>query len=722
MQRNEGLPLPSRCRSSLLRVLPSDGSSSFGTRILGKPAPVNCSRQRFGTRRIGGGETPPLLLQQQLTRRTMEESLEKISVSELLNRGVTIFQSGTDKRPYILTLREVLHRIKSGESKSDSKSKILALRAETDKEKAKAIKLKLPAVMFSGEFQGRTDADLITHSGVIVLDWDDVKDPAKKRDSLKGDNFILSAWVSPSGNGVKALAAVAYPDKHRNHFEYLFYKKYSEKIDPTGVNVSRLCFESYDPDMWVREGDVVPLTRFAEKAERKHPFDRLVEWMTRQNNAFVTGERNIFVYKLAAACCRVGIDQSQCEERMMTTFVNGTDFGQAEMRRTILSAYRTNSFGSHEMSENEELVTIDGSSGEVLTLEQLEAEMPPRDIILLSDVEEDIDKIFENGWTMASTTYFPDLDKHWRWKRGDLNIIHGMPNMGKSTFYLFLALVKAVKEGAKYAIFGPECYPAHNFYMDMIESYIGCIVAKRGASEAEFQSAKRFVENHFYYIYPKDNAPTPQYIKERFLEMVIKKHVDGCIIDPWNQLDHAFGEREDQYLSKYLGEFSRFAKENDIYFAIIAHPHKMYKEGGKDYPCPTMYNLSGGAMWGNKADNVCAFHRPNFYSEPDDPTCEWHSQKIKRQKEVGKRGTVTLTYDWRTRRFYDFSGFSPLGRRPKDSGPVTVTPEMLEKMAEAGGSMEEAPLSQVYRPSAGLAPSASFGESGLDPLGDDAPF
>ena len=634
-----------------------------------------------------------------------------IPVSEILSRTVTMFASGTDKRPYHRPLSVILSRIKDGKSKDT----IEAVRKCDNDEERKKMKLKLPSTMFSGQFIGREDKDLQQHSGLIVIDWDDVpstmrKQPSVFRDELKKEPFILSAWVSPSSDGVKALAFVAFPDKHRNHFEYLYAKKYRKKIDRSGVNVSRLCFESYDPDMWVKEGSITPLTLLADKAERKSDFDRLVEWMTSQRNAFVKGERNLFVYKLASACCRVGIKKEECEQQIMTRFVNGTDFGQSETFKAIDSAYKRNIFASAEMTEDETLVTIDGATGELISLEDLERDMPPQDIITLADCEKDMDTIYDNGWVRAETTYFDTLDTHWRWKRGDLNIVHGMPNMGKSTFFLFLCLIKAVKEGKRFCIFGPETFPAHNFYLDMIESYVGNEVAGgKYVSKAEYSAAKRFIERHFYYIYPMDNNPTPGYIKERFFEMIVKEKIDGCIIDPWNQLDHSFGDREDQYLSRYLGEFSRFFKENDVFGTIIAHPHKMQKDGNKDYPCPTMYNLAGGAMWGNKADNLCAFHRPTFYSNPDDPTCEWHSQKIKRQKEVGKRGTVRFIYDWRTRRFYDEKNYCPLGG--------------IKRL-----KVEDGPISELQPAYGSLNPSASFSmevkpimQSDLEPIVDDAP-
>ena len=76
------------------------------------------------------------------------------------------------------------------------------------------------------------------------------------KDALAMDSFIHSCWVSPSGNGVKALVRITNPERHKDHYRALeryFTDVYSLVLDPTGVNVSRACYESYDPDIIIKD-------------------------------------------------------------------------------------------------------------------------------------------------------------------------------------------------------------------------------------------------------------------------------------------------------------------------------------------------------------------------------------------------------------------------------------------------------------------------------------
>jgi len=88
--------------------------------------------------------------------------------------------------------------------------------------------------------------------------------------------------------------------------------------------------------------------------------------------------------------------------------------------------------------------------------------------------------------------------------------------------------------------------------------------------------------------------------------MYFKKGLDGVMIDPFNQLDsmQKSYQREDQYLSMILKDVKRFALLNSVCYNIIAHPkNPSYKED-KSLPVADMYDLAGGAMWGNKVDQI----------------------------------------------------------------------------------------------------------------------
>ena len=178
---------------------------------------------------------------------------------------VTIFKDvKLIKEAHHIQLETALLRIQEGKSKD----LILEVR-KGDKEK----KLKLPVVCFSGEFSSRNDESLFEHSGFIILDFDHVDVEATKT-ALATDDYIHSCWMSPSGDGVKALVKITHPERHRDHFRALityFSRQHGLEVDESGINESRACFESYDPDLIVKENYVKFGAFTSEHAEAQVP-------------------------------------------------------------------------------------------------------------------------------------------------------------------------------------------------------------------------------------------------------------------------------------------------------------------------------------------------------------------------------------------------------------------------------------------------------------------
>jgi hypothetical protein len=220
-----------------------------------------------------------------------------------------------------------------------------------------------------------------------------------------------------------------------------------------------------------------------------------------------------------------------------------------------------------------------------------------------------------------------------------------------------------IKFGEKWAIFGPEDNPAEEFYHDFCEAYLGaeCTNANPNRpTKAAFINAYQFVSKHIFYVYPETYKPTPEYIKERFLELIIKEGVQGVVIDPFNQLDNDYGARSDKYLESILSDFMRFAQQNDVFFDIVAHPKALKKDGAKNYPMPDVFDIADGAMWNNKMHNIAIYHRPNHQENPNDPLCEVDFKKIKKQKITGVKGKIEIELDRPIRR-YLFEGVDVLG-------------------------------------------------------------
>lgn len=570
---------------------------------------------------------------------------------------VTAYKNIFSKEPHYTTVDSLLNRIKTGASKA----KIEEIRACIDKERANNLKANLPSICFSGKFTERKDECLIEHSGFICLDFDDVADLRDFQTELISAKYVYACWVSPRGNGLKALVKIVDPKKHREHFQAL---QEEWNCDKSGVNVSRVCYESYDPDIYINT-KAEPYKKFKKvekitesfQSDEEKTIRNLLTWLSNKGDAFVTGERNLFVFKFASACCRYGIDQNSTFAFCNNEFLaNDNTFTRTECERTIKSAYRANQFGTAKF-ENDKLVDS-VTRGEVeINTDIYNLDIRPKDVIYGEDVKDEALKIFDSGYENVQGIGFDKLDKHFKLKRGEVSLITGIGNYGKSTLMKWYLLLHVIRYGRRFALFAPEDNPAGEFYHDLVEIYLGCNCAKGSPNQPTrqmYEMAYDFVSKHFFYIYPKDVSPTPDYIKERFLELIVKEKIDGCIVDPFNQMTNDYstvGGRDDKYLEAVLGDFDRFANINQVFFIIVAHPKMMHKDSSGNYPCPDVFDLSGGAMWNNKIYNILVYHRPSHQQDPTSPAAELHFKKIKRQKIVGEKGSIDLEFIRNRRRF-----------------------------------------------------------------------
>ena len=161
---------------------------------------------------------------------------------------ITIFKDiKSTNQPFFREVEVVLNRIREGASKDLVKK----IRAEKDKNQRNLYKQNLPAVCFSGKFTKRSDNSLEEHSGLICLDFDGYnsnKDLLQEKERLSKNKYIYSVFISPSGKGLKALVKIPNdPDNHKSYFLSLQSFFNSPYFDITSKNVSRVCYESYDP-------------------------------------------------------------------------------------------------------------------------------------------------------------------------------------------------------------------------------------------------------------------------------------------------------------------------------------------------------------------------------------------------------------------------------------------------------------------------------------------
>jgi hypothetical protein len=270
--------------------------------------------------------------------------------------NVTIYKKATDvSNGFTKDVLFCLERIKQGKSK-DTIDWLRSL-SQIDYDKNKS---KLPGVCFNGIFEYRSIAGIREHSGLCILDFDKFEtsqDAIDFRNSISDDDYIFSCWISPSGKGIKALVKI--PADIQNHKEYFkSLKNYynHQNWDDSGSDVSRFCFESYDPDLYINENSIL-----WDKIDLKEVEDlgsRNVSIAIKSDNLIITNlmtwfekkytfsqERNKNLFRLASAFNDFGIDKNVAEQTFYK--FEEEDFPKSEIQNTINSAYKkTANFGT----------------------------------------------------------------------------------------------------------------------------------------------------------------------------------------------------------------------------------------------------------------------------------------------------------------------------------------------------------------------------------------
>lgn len=284
-------------------------------------------------------------------------------------------------------------------------------------------------------------------------------------------------------------------------------------------------------------------------------------------------------------------------------------------------------------------------------------EIPVDGITTVESVFDSMIYGFRNGKNHGTTTFISNLDKHWTWRKGEVNLFTGYNNEGKSTFWHYLCVLKAQYENYRFALYCPENYPINDIIDELIHCYIGKSTDKRFSnvmSEDEYITGATFINEHFFFVMPEEDQKIES-ILARFKYLIRKYGVKCCSIDPYNQIEHQMdrGEREDLYISRFMTRLKKFTVDNDIVFTLIAHQTTPDVHGRTDFPKPSKYRIKGGGTFSDKVDNVIAVWRPKYMSDYSNTLVMILIQKIKKQKLVGIPGEIELRYNPLTNRYED---------------------------------------------------------------------
>lgn len=317
--------------------------------------------------------------------------------------NVTIFKNLKDiNTPFIKDIDYILNRIKVGKSKEIVEN----VRKQPTKLLADEIKLTLPAICFCGIFTKRTDESITEHSGLICLDFDKYENLELLNEDinkLKNDKYTFAAFISPSGNGIKLLVKIPKEiENHKKYFDALEKYYNNNHFDTTCKNISRVCYESYDPNIFINKDSELWIDKIEDeqfdyrynaptiKLENESEIiKRLWKWFNK-SYSITEGVRNNNLFILVSAFSDYGISQSETS-RFCSQFIQ-KDFSQNEIDKVIRSAYSKGkaNFGMKFFEDAETLKQISIKIKAGASIKEIKESLPNVDESVLNEIKENV--------------------------------------------------------------------------------------------------------------------------------------------------------------------------------------------------------------------------------------------------------------------------------------------------------------------------------------------
>ncbi len=308
-----------------------------------------------------------------------------------MNNKVTIFKSLFDNNTsFPVDLEQVVDRIRNGKSKAIVEQIRKADKAERDELKKKSV-----VILFAGVFTHRNSKSLKEHSGLMVVDYD--KCPDSVWDEIISIPSVCLAFRSPSGDGFKAVVKIpkSTSEDHSKRFEAFNTAYPSEYFDVKNKDVSRACFESYDPDLYynpdaevfediednphyeiTQRPALIPIT------DTDKIMDRLLKWWDAKFG-FVEGSRNSNLLILAQNCNEFGVNFDYAFNYVKNNVIH--NFSSDELQNVFKSGYNRTQHNIKYFEDNVKLTSIRSS------LSRQSVEEVSREYNIPLDVVEQVD-------------------------------------------------------------------------------------------------------------------------------------------------------------------------------------------------------------------------------------------------------------------------------------------------------------------------------------------
>ena len=269
---------------------------------------------------------------------------------------------------------------------------------------------------------------------------------------------------------------------------------------------------------------------------------------------------------------------------------------------------------------------------------------PIEGIIRISDIEDELNDMYENGIGEGFRIGDKYIDEQFRLELGRLMVITAIPSHGKTTIMNYITALTNFNISWKIGYFSPESQPI-KLHVSKIEQLL---IGKRFRGEnrmtlEEHQMAMQYMNDNFYFIQPEKR--TLDNILDIAGQAVKNLGLKVVVIDPWNRLEGMSSDTDD--IGNELNKVSNFALDNNILAIVVAHPKKMTKDKNSLlYDEPTPYDIKGSSCWYDKPDYILT-----YYTDFNTMISRLRLYKL-RESHLGKMGTITkFKYNINNERF-----------------------------------------------------------------------
>jgi len=313
---------------------------------------------------------------------------------------------------------------------------------------------------------------------------------------------------------------------------------------------------------------------------------------------------------------------------------------------------------------------------------------------------------FKTGKPIADPVRVKGLNKKFGWMKTFVNCWTGNPNVGKSTFVLFLMVLKSKIDGWKWAVYSPEMISSRKLNgkvlvgaMELIDELVFMItgqnpylhkVKDEGLKQMDialYVETMQWIEDHFIFFNLKERTDISLIEHAKFLSKEFG--IDGILLDPWKNIGVNGSEgayTKDDILHRVFSNIKEVATYENISFNIVAHPKSVQNAKNADgsYKVVTPQDLAGGAAWNNSMDGIYSLYRPDEHTNPNDPGVWFFNLKQRMQDLTAERG-VFKDIEWHkpTHRYY-FAGVCPIDGRKKDGNLSGLQGDIKFEHIDAG--------------------------------------